>query len=151
MTISANLDPQTKRRLDDILSLQVLARLATASPETLQPHVVPVWYAWDGECLWISGFRSTRKFRELRRNPRCAVVVDGGGPPPDDGPPAWGALLEGRAELITAPAELVVAQSTLIYTRYLGEEGVLDPEPQSWIHDAENTLIRLEPEKIFVW
>jgi nitroimidazol reductase NimA-like FMN-containing flavoprotein (pyridoxamine 5'-phosphate oxidase superfamily) len=145
------LDANTKRRIDEILSRPVLARLATASPRTLQPHVVPVWFYWDGECLWISGFNSTRKFKELKLNPRCAVVVDGGGPPPQEQPPSWGVLLEGSAELITSPAELVAEQSIRIYTRYLGPEGVLDPEPQSWIYDAENTLIRLAPEKIFVW
>jgi hypothetical protein len=105
--------------------------------------VVPLWFYWDGECLWMSGFRSTRKFRELRLNPRCSVVVDGGGPPPDDAPPTWGVLLEGEAELIDSPVEFVVEQSLLIYTRYLGEEGE-DPS-HGWIYDAENTLIRLEP------
>jgi nitroimidazol reductase NimA-like FMN-containing flavoprotein (pyridoxamine 5'-phosphate oxidase superfamily) len=145
------LDANKKHRIDEILARPVLARLATASPRTLQPHVVPVWFYWDGECLWISGFNSTRKFKELKLNPRCAVVVDGGGPPPQEQPPSWGVLLEGSAELITSPAELVVDQSTLIYTRYLSEEGVLEPEPQSWIYDAENTLICLSPEKIFVW
>lgn len=145
------LDADQKRRSDEILARPILARLATASPTTLQPHVVPVWFYWDGECLWISGFRSTRKFKELRRNPRCAVVVDGGGPPPQDQPATWGVLLEGRAELITTPGELVVELTTRIYTRYLGEQGVLDPEPQSWIYDEENTLIRLAPERISVW
>jgi nitroimidazol reductase NimA-like FMN-containing flavoprotein (pyridoxamine 5'-phosphate oxidase superfamily) len=145
------LDVDSKHRIDEILARPVLARLATASPGTLQPHVVPVWFYWDGECLWISGFRSTRKFRELERNPRCAVVVDGGGPPPAGQPPTWGVLLKGQAELITSPAEFVVEQSVRIYTRYLGEAGVRDPEPQSWIHDAENTLIRLTPQSIYVW
>ena len=145
------LDADTKRRLDELLAQPALARLATASPRSLQPHVVPVWYAWDGECLWISGFRSTRKFKELILNPRCAVVVDGGGPPPQDAAPTWGVLLEGQAELITAPSELVVEKSSQIYVRYLGEQGTLDPEPQSWIHDAENTLIRLAPDQVYVW
>jgi nitroimidazol reductase NimA-like FMN-containing flavoprotein (pyridoxamine 5'-phosphate oxidase superfamily) len=145
------LDVNSKHRIDEILARPVLARLGTASPDTLQPHVVPVWFYWDGECLWISGFRSTRKFRELERNPRCAVVVDGGGPPPAEQPPTWGVLLKGQAELITSPTEFVVEQSVRIYTRYLGEAGVRDPEPQSWIHDAENTLIRLAPQNIYVW
>ena len=79
------------------------------------------------------------------------MVVDGGGPPPEGAPPTWGVLLEGQAELIDSPVEFVVEQSLRIYTRYLGEEGVKDPEPQSWIYDAENTLIRLEPENVYVW
>lgn len=147
----STLAAEAKRRIDEILSRPTLARLATASPGTLQPHVVPLWFYWDGECLWMSGFRSTRKFRELQLNLRCAVVVDGGGPPPEEAPPTWGVLLEGEAELIDSPVEFVVEQSLLIYTRYLGEEGVKDPEPQSWIYDAENTLIRLRPENVYVW
>jgi len=151
MSHPSDLDADSKRRVDEILARPVLARLGTASPRTLQPHVVPVWFYWDGGCLWISGFRSTRKFKELKLNPRCAVLVDGGGPPPQDQPPAWGVLLEGPAELITSPSALVVEQTIRIYTRYLGERGVLDPDPQSWIYDAENTLIRLAPQQIYVW
>ena len=151
MTQPASLDAETKRHCNELLASPVLARLGTASAARLQPHVVPVWFYWDGACLWISGFGSTRKFKELRRNPRCAVLVDGGGPPPDDQPPAWGVLFEGQGELITSPAELVVEMSTRIYIRYLGEKGVLAPEPQSWIHDDENTLIRLAPELIYNW
>ena len=49
-----------------------LDRLATANPRTLQPHVVPVWFWWDGTSLWISAFSSTRKVKELleRRHAR---------------------------------------------------------------------------------
>lgn len=151
MPVPAELNEVQRSRMEEVLNRPALARLATASTRTLQPHVVPLWFYWDGECLWMSGFRSTRKFRELLLNPRCAVVVDGGGPPPDDAPPTWGVLLEGEAELISEPVEQVVEISLRIYTRYLGEQGVLDPEPQGWIYDAENTLIRLKPERVYVW
>lgn len=151
MPVPSELTDDQRSRLEEVLNRPALARLATASPRTLQPHVVPLWFYWDGECLWMSGFRSTRKFRELQLNSRCAVVVDGGGPPPENAPPTWGVLLEGEAELINSPVELVVEQSLRIYTRYLGEEGVKDPEPQSWIYDAENTLIKLKPESIYIW
>jgi hypothetical protein len=59
-------------------------------------------------------------------------------------------ILEGAVELVTEPRELVARQSTWIYTRYLGEAGVLEAEPQSWIHDPENLLIKLTPEESFV-
>jgi hypothetical protein len=38
-----------------------------------------------------------------------------------------------------------------IYIRYLGLEGVKEPEPQSWLNDPENLLIKLTPEKIISW
>ncbi len=96
MTHPSRLDAEAKRHVDEILSRPVLARLATASPETLQPHVVPLWFYWDGECLWMSGFRSTRKSRVLWLNPRCAVVVDGGGPPPEVRHPPGACCWRGR-------------------------------------------------------
>lgn len=131
-------------RIQAVLNEAVLARLATARDG--QPHVVPVWFYWDGESVWISAFRSTRKVKDLLRNPLCAVLVE-----PKETAGVQAVLLEGRAELISAPDARVAAMSECIYTRYLGPEGVLAEEPQSWIHDAENTLICLKPSKTFVW
>lgn len=122
------------------------ARLATCNPKTLQPHVVPVWYEWDGECLWISAFRSTRKVRDVERNTLISVVVDTDAP----GQPARGVIFEGRAEVISDPA-LVVPWATRIYTRYMGPQGVLAPEPQSWIVDPDNRLVVLRPQQVYAW
>lgn len=130
-----------------LLEQPFLARLATSNPRTQQPHVVPVWFGWDGECLWISAFASTRKVKDLRRNPRCAVLIE---PKESDAKPQ-AILMEGLAELITAPPELVREKSIWIYTRYLGPEGVLAKDPQSWSRDPENTIVRLKPENIFSW
>ncbi len=133
-------------QMQAILESNVLARLGTT--RNGQPHVVPVWFLWDGESIWISAFRSTRKVKDLLRNPLCAVLIE----PKEVLPGELQAeLLEGRAELICAPDPRVALISTRIYTRYLGEEGVLAAEPQSWIYDAENTLVRLTPQKTYTW
>lgn len=123
-----------------------IARLATSHPDTGQPHVVPVWYEWDGETLWISSFRATRKVRELLRNPRCSIVIDADAP----GESASGVIFEGRAELRDDP-EFCIPRGFRIYARYLGEEGAGAEEPQSWLHDPDHLLIVLRPEKVSVW
>ena len=51
--------------IEMVLAEPVLARLATTDPKTMQPHVVPVWFMWDGASVWISSFVSTRKIRGL--------------------------------------------------------------------------------------
>jgi hypothetical protein len=66
----------TPAMFDQFLANPLLARIATANPETLQPHVVPVWYTWEDGSLWISNFTSTRKVQEIQDNPRCSSVVD---------------------------------------------------------------------------
>jgi nitroimidazol reductase NimA-like FMN-containing flavoprotein (pyridoxamine 5'-phosphate oxidase superfamily) len=144
----SKLSPEKKALAEGLLSQPVLARIATANPETGQPHVVPLWYLWDGASIWVSGFRSTRKFRELMANPRCAVLVEPADPKTSK---IQGVLFEGQADVITSPRELVEEMTTRIYLRYLGEEGVKAADPQSWIHDAENLVVRLVPQKVSTW
>jgi len=123
-----------------------LARLGTSNPRTNQPHVVPVWYEWDGESIYISAFVSTRKVRDIYRNRRISVLVDIA---EKDGA-TMAVLFEGAAEIIENPA-LVQKWATSIYTRYLGPEGVLAEDPQSWIVDPENRIIKLTPEAVYTW
>ena len=124
----------------------VIARLATCNPKTLQPHVVPVWYYWDGECMWISTFASTRKVREILLNPLVSVVVDTDAP----GQPAGGVIFEGRVEIVSDPA-MVAPWAERIYTRYTGPEGVKAQNIQSWIVDPENRILKLKPERAYAW
>ncbi len=129
-----------------LLAEPVLARLSTANATNCQPHVVPVWFLWDGVSLWISAFSSTRKVRDVVTNPRIAVLIE---PPEPDKLQA--VLFEGKADLIDQPRSLVCDISLRIYTRYMGPEGVQASEPQSWAVDPENRLIRLTPEHVYVW
>ncbi len=139
--------------MDAFLNHPLLARLATVNPQTLMPHVVPVWYGWDGESLWISAFRSSRKVKELLLNPNCSIVVDVKAEL-EPGLEAGGltaVLFEGQAEVISAPQALVEEKTVWVYTRYLGAQGVLAPDPQSWINDPENLLIKLTPAFVRTW
>ena len=141
-------EPEKRRLIDELLNQSGLARLATANPTTYQPHVVPLWYWWDGESVWVSGFSSTRKFRELMANSNCAILIE-----PSDlkNSRLQAVLFEGQAEVIRQDRLKIMEISRRIYLRYLGEEGIKDPEPQSWIHDPENMVVQLKPAKIMAW
>lgn len=139
--------PDRKELIEAVLAEPVLARLATTNPKTLQPHVVPVWFAWDGEHVWISSFVSTRKIRDLKINPRGAVLIES----KQEGGKLQAVLLEGAVALVTHPRELVREMASQIYIRYLGPQGVKEAEPQSWLKDPENLLIKLTPERIMSW
>ena len=131
-----------------LLAAPVLGRLATSDPRTGQPHVVPLWFLWDGEYAWMSAFKDTRKVKELRRNPRAALLVEPNSSHPS---PLQAVLLEGSVDLIEAPPEFIAEQALRIYVLYLGEQGVLASEPQSWAYDPQNLLIRLHPDRVFAW
>jgi PPOX class probable F420-dependent enzyme len=51
------------------------AKVATSGPGG-QPHVMPVWFVLDGEELVFTTGGDSIKGRNLRRDPRVAVVVD---------------------------------------------------------------------------
>jgi pyridoxamine 5'-phosphate oxidase family protein len=58
---------------------QRLARLATVDPSG-GPHVVPVGFrlAEDGTSIEVGGhgFAKSKKYRDMRANPRVAIVID---------------------------------------------------------------------------
>jgi pyridoxamine 5'-phosphate oxidase family protein len=60
------------------LQSQRLARIATSADG--QPHVVPVAFRYNPETDTIDvgghGFAQRKKFRDVQRNPRVAIVVD---------------------------------------------------------------------------
>jgi len=61
----------------DYLRSQRLGRLATVGPDGT-PHAVPVGFRLEGDAIEIGGMNLARskKFRDLRRRPRAAFVVD---------------------------------------------------------------------------
>ena len=140
------LTEEKRKFINAFLSEPLIARLATADKKG-QPHVVPVWFAWDGSALWVSAFSSTRKVRDLEENPLISVAIDETRP---DGT-TLAVILEGRAELLRGPADFLRRQFTWIYARYVGEDRVHEAKYQKWIDDPENTLIKLSPTKVFTW
>ena len=91
---------QKKAQIEEALNEVVLARLATANIKTGQPHVVPVWFLWDGESIYISAFSSTRKVKDLQGNRKCSILIE---PTAGEGK-LQAVLLEGMSELISERA-----------------------------------------------
>ena len=130
----------------EFLARPLLGRLATASPDG-QPHVVPVWFLYAEDAIWISSFQSTRKIIDLEGNPKCALVVD-----IEQRQGAISAVtIEGQAELIRTPFQEVRQRAQRIYAKYLGAEGVLAAEPQSWLDSPENLLIKITFTRVKTW
>jgi pyridoxamine 5'-phosphate oxidase family protein len=89
----------TEAELDYLRSNRLLGRLATVGPDGM-PHVAPVGWGLDADAdhVEISGhhFAATKKFRDVARTGRAAIVID-------DVPPPWqprGVEIRGVAEAI---------------------------------------------------
>ncbi len=83
-----------------------LARLATVGPDGT-PHIAPVGWTYNAahDAIDIGGhsLERTKKFRDVLRNGRAAIVID-------DVLPPWqprGIEIRGRAEAITDPQPLI--------------------------------------------
>jgi nitroimidazol reductase NimA-like FMN-containing flavoprotein (pyridoxamine 5'-phosphate oxidase superfamily) len=146
MTDAIETGSLTPDMLSALLAQPLIARIATASPSTHKPHVVPVWFEWDGESVWISAFRSTRKVKELQSNPQCSITIDSA----ESGVDFRGVIFEGPAELVISPPDFVQSKTEQVYARYLGDEVRL-ARYQEWIYDPENLLIKLTPKRTYTW
>ena len=134
----------TASEMDLFLSQPILARLATVHND--RPHVTPIWYAWDGNSIWMETHPKYLKVRNLEKNPNCALTIDCA----QGGLRIKGVIMEGVAELIDQPEDLVMGIVRQIYIRYMGEESLVASTPKQ-MYDGPHVLIKLAPEKIISW
>ena len=114
------------------------AKLATTSANG-SPHVMPVWFVLDGEELVFTTHAESVKGRNLRRDPRAALVVD------EEQPPFAFVHIRGHVVLSDDPQDLL-RFATEIGGRYMGadradEFGRRNAAPGELV-------VRLRPERV---
>ena len=114
------------------------AKLATSGPGG-QPHVMPVWFALDGEELVFTTWGDSVKGRNLRRNPRAAIVVD------EEVAPYAFVHIRGSVTL-SEDLEELLRFATAIGGRYMGT-GRAEEFGRRNAVPAE-LLVRLRPERV---
>ena len=131
----------TKERhahIDARLRSDLMAWLATVKADGT-PHIVPVWFLWDGDSIYIYS-KPDQKIRNLQQNRSVMVALDDtkGG---DD--PIWLAgeatLLPQEEALTTQPAYVTKYQFRLDEYRWTGES----------MAKEYNVPIRIKPTKFF--
>ncbi|AJE39623.1 pyridoxamine 5'-phosphate oxidase family protein [Streptomyces nodosus] len=134
----------TTGELDDFLTARRTCRVATVSAEGA-PHVSALWFVWDGVSLWLYSVVRSKRWAELRREPRVAVIVDAG----EEYEELRGAELSGTVEFVgeiprtgDLCAELDVPE-TLFARKYSGLEELT--------HDGRHAWLRLTPTKVVSW
>jgi PPOX class probable F420-dependent enzyme len=114
------------------------AKVATTGPGG-QPHVMPVWYALDGEELVFTTWGDSVKGRNLRRDPRAAIVVD------DEVAPYAFVHLRGHVTL-SEDLEELLRFATAIAGRYMGVDRAEEFGRRNAV--PGELLVRLRPERV---
>lgn len=105
------------------------------------PHVVPVWYRWDGEAVRIWSDEERAWVRNVKRDPRVAFSVQ------EVTPPFAAVVMHGRAEFSRQDPE-VSQEIRRITRRYLPEDEV-DAYVARWPH--LHGIVTIRPETIHAW
>ena len=104
-----------------------------------QPHVMPVWFVLDGEQIVFTTGAISIKGRNLRRDPRIALVVE------DDEPPFAFVHVRGRVTIHEDLDELLQF-ATEIGGRYMGEARAEEFGQRNAV--PGELLVRVTPERV---
>ena len=105
------------------------------------PHVVPVWYRWDGESVHIWSDEERAWVRNVEHDPRVAFSVQ------EVVPPFAAVVMHGRAEFTTQDPE--VSQEIRRITRRYLPEAEVDGYIARWPH--LHGIVTIRPETIHAW
>ena len=114
------------------------AKVATAMADG-QPHVMPVWFVLDGDHVVFTTGADSVKGRNLRRDPRVALLVD------DEEPPYAFVHVRGRATLSEDLDELL-RFATEIGGRYMGADRAEEFGRRNAV--TGEILVRVEPRRV---
>jgi nitroimidazol reductase NimA-like FMN-containing flavoprotein (pyridoxamine 5'-phosphate oxidase superfamily) len=119
-----------RAEIEAVIRASKVCRLGLADGST--PYVVPVFFGYDGQDLYLHGAKEGRKMDILLRNPEVCVEFDFlDGIKEGDKACGWGAayrsvIVSGTAEVITEPAAKEKALA-VIMAQYSGRKPAFAP------------------------
>ena len=133
--------PDPADRIDRLLATEPIVWLSTVRPDGT-PHLVPIWFSWDGERLFVASKPEARKVRNLRRNPRLMLAL---GEPDDDFDVG---LVEAEAELPGATTvELLPAGH---FDKYRDRMAAIGLDEATYVRDYSQPIL-IRPTRFLPW
>jgi len=112
---------QRRLDIDERLRSEPTVWLSTIRPDG-RPHVVPVWFNWDGRVFDLFSKPNAQKVRNLREHPEVMLAV---GQPAEE----WDVeLVEGTASIVESPTSEVVPPTMFEKYASLMARAALDSE-----------------------
>jgi nitroimidazol reductase NimA-like FMN-containing flavoprotein (pyridoxamine 5'-phosphate oxidase superfamily) len=138
----------SEKEIQEFLSIPRLARMATI--QNGKPHLVPVWYFYDGTNILVASPKGTEKTKNLLSNPNVSIIidiVDGRVGDLSYATNVKAVIIEGIAELQDDIDNSFVRKN---YERYVGKNALNNPMVQFSVNLPMYTVI-IKPTKIKSW
>ena len=139
-------EPELRRFLDE----ERVATCATLGPGG-RPHLMPLWYALEGDAITGWTFAKSQKVRNLERTPQATLQVEAGR---DVYAELRGAMLECDVEILRNPTD-VEAIGLALARRYAGLAADAEmPEAGREVvrrQVAKRVGLRFRPMKVVSW
>jgi PPOX class probable F420-dependent enzyme len=127
----------------ELLAARLIANLATIEPDG-SVHLVGMWFLWDGEALLLPTSRTTRKAKNIVRDPRVTVMIDDS----RGGFDLRGLTVIGTADLLGG--ESAVETNRQIHLKYVTERGRSLEAVDRYLA-TDDVTIRVAPARVSVW
>ena len=134
----------TPDEIDAFLAVERVCRVATLGADG-RPHVVPLWFVWDGSTLWLNSLVRSQRWADLVRDPHVALVIDGG----TEFFELHGVEINGEVEVVgdvprtTRPDPALVEPELLFARKYAGVD--------EFHADGRHGWLRVVPDKMVSW
>ena len=138
------------RDVDVAAARRMFSGLPTVNVATVgrdgAPHVVPLWFVWPEEAIYVSTRRDGRTWANVSADPRIAMTIDLGR--------SWveiaGIEIRGRAELLPAEHADMRQPISAWHEKY---RPLLSGEGFARFAEEIRALVflRVEPERIVAW
>ena len=139
MNAPARLDPAA--RIDRLLNREPIVWLSTVRPDST-PHLVPIWFSWDGETLFVASKPDARKVRNLRANPKVMLAL---GEPDEDFDVG---LVEAEAELPDVPTAAVLPPGH--FAKYRERMAAIGLDDETYLRDYSQPIL-IRPTRFLPW
>jgi PPOX class probable F420-dependent enzyme len=128
-------------RIDRLLRTEPVLWLSSVRPDG-RPHLVPIWFSWDGRDILVASKPHAQKIRNVRANPTVMLAL---GEAEDDFDVG---LLEGRAELLDSPSAAVLPPRHL--SKYTARMAAIGLSREEFLA-TYSQVIRITPTRFLPW
>jgi PPOX class probable F420-dependent enzyme len=135
------MDTTAAARILRFLEREPVVWLSTVRPDG-GPHLVPIWFSWDGEALLVFSKPHAQKVRNLRQHPSVMLALGNAEDDFDIG------MIEGRAELLDVPT--AVAMPPAHVTKYAAQLASIGLSADEYAATYAQ-VIRIHPVRFLPW